>query len=447
MDPLVLQLFIQVILILINAFFAMSELAIVSLNSAKLKNMEENGDKLAGVLLKMVENPNGFLSTIQIGITMAGFLGSAFAAESFSDYLVNWIYYDLGITIFSISTLDTIAIILITIILAYFTLIFGELVPKRIAMQKQMQVAKFSCRILMVVAKITKPLVLFLSFSTNLVLKLCHLSTSANDDSVSEEDIIMMADIGEEKGIIQPYESEWIENVFDFNDVYLKEIMKRISNEDTISTEDSDERIIELIKTFRYFRIPVYQNSPSNVIAYLNIRDFFLNITSKDPKPTSSLFKNCLYVPEMMKAASLFEQFKEKKIDLAIVVNEYGETTGVVTLQDLLEEIVGNIFDEVNDKPHLLQKIQDNVYLADGLCGINDLEDELDMEFEHPSDVVTVGGMILSYLQTIPEDGSKFELNINGVLFKVLKVEKHQIKLIAIEKQNIDSSIEQAKEE
>ena len=218
-----------------------------------------------------------------------------------------------------------------------------------------------------------------------------------------------------------------------------------------IVTDGSCDLSVERVKELEIKVVPFYVSidgvNHQKEIVDLNIRDFFLNITSKEPKPTSSLFKNCLYVPEMMKAASLFEKFKERKTDLAIVVNEYGETTGVVTLQDLLEEIVGNIFDEVNDKPHLMQKIQDNIYLVDGLCSINDLEDELDMEFEHPSDVVTVGGMILSYLQTIPEDGSKFELNINGILFKVLKVEKHQIKLITLEKQEIDSSLEQTKEE
>ena len=446
MDPLVIQLFIQIILILINAFFAMSEIAIISLNAAKLKSMEEDGDKLAGTLLKMVENPNGFLSTIQIGITLAGFLGSAFAAESFSDHLVDLIYNDLGFTLLSVDALETLAIIFITIILAYFTLIFGELVPKRIAMQKQLEVAKFSCRILMMVAKLTKPLVAFLSFSTNVVLKLCRLNPNAKDETVSEEDILLMADIGEEKGIIQPYESEWIENVFDFNDVYLKEIMTRINDVDAIAADDSDEEIISSIKAHRYDRIPVYQGDISNVIAYLDIRDFFLNITEKNPQKTTALFKNCLYVPEMMKAANLFEQFKAKKIDLAIVVNEYGETTGIVTLEDLLEEIVGNIYEELNEKPRLLQKIQDNTYLVDGICPINDLEDELDMEFEHPIDVVTVGGMVLSYLQVIPEDGSKFELDINGFTFKIIKVEKHQIKLIAIEKKKLEEDIIPKKE-
>ncbi|MCI5773937.1 MAG: hemolysin family protein [Erysipelotrichaceae bacterium] len=412
----------------------MSEIAIISLNPAKLKVMEEQGDKQAAILRKMVENPNNFLSTIQIGITLAGFLGSAFAAENFSDYLVVWIYDDLGFKLLSPTTLDALAIIVITIVLAYFTLVFGELVPKRIAMQKQLAVAKFSSKILLIVAKITKPVVNLLSFSTNAILKLCRLNPNASDEEVSEEDIILMADIGEEKGVIQPYESEWIENIFDFNDVYLKEIMNRIVDVALIKADDPKEKIIEIIGRSKNPKIPVYQDNINDIVAYINVKDYLLNILQAKPLPLASLYKKCLYVPQMMKAANLFEQFKSQKIDMAFVVNEYGETIGIVTLEDLLEQIVGNIYDEVNENPRLIQKLQDEVYLVDGSCLINDLEDELDEEFEHPSDVVSVGGMVLSYLQTIPEDGSKFEVVIDNWLCKVLKVEKHQIKLITMEK-------------
>jgi len=246
-DSIPQQLLVQVILILLNALFAATEIAVLSLNGTKLKKLKEKGDKTADKLLKLVEEPSGFLSTIQIGITLAGFLGSAFAAEGFSDPLVHWLYDDLGFTTFSLGTLNTLAVIVITIILSYFTLIFGELVPKRIAMQKSYEVAKLSCGIVRAVAFVMRPVVAFLSFSTNAILRLLHLKTEAEEEQVSEEEIRMMVDLGEETGVLDEDEKEWITNVFEFDDTPVRDIMVRAGEVIAVSIDATKEEILKLI--------------------------------------------------------------------------------------------------------------------------------------------------------------------------------------------------------
>ena len=252
------QLLIQALLIALNAFFAATEMAVVSLNATKLRKMVEDGDTKAEKLLKLVENPSGFLSTIQIGITLAGFLGSAFAADAFSEYLVTWIYDDLGFTALPLSVLNTLSVIVITVILSYFTLIFGELVPKRIALQKPLEMAKFSCSIVSGLASIMRPVIWFLSFSTNTVLKLLRLKTEAEEETITEEEIRMMLDLGEQKGTIDTDEQEWIENVFRFDDISVKEAMTREADMVGFYLDATDEEIYTVIKETGLSRYPVY---------------------------------------------------------------------------------------------------------------------------------------------------------------------------------------------
>ena len=267
MQSVIQQLFVQVILIALNAFFAMTEIAVISLSGNKLKKMEEEGDKKAGALLKLVEEPAAFLSTIQIGITLAGFLGSAFAADSFSDYIVTWLYDGIGIRAVPLSVLNTLSVVIVTIILSYFTLVFGELIPKRIAMQKSMEVAKFACGVVSGLAKVMSPVIWFLSFSTNSILKLLHLKTEAEEETVTEEEIRMMVDLGEAKGAIDREEKEWIENVFDFGDATTRDVMIHVSDVTAFPVDASDEEIENTIRETGYSRYPVYDFECAGVFA------------------------------------------------------------------------------------------------------------------------------------------------------------------------------------
>lgn len=313
------QLLLQVILILLNAFFAAAEIAVVSLNGTKLRRLEEEGDKKAGRLLKLVEEPASFLSTIQVGITMAGFLGSAFAADNFSEYLVKWVYEDIGFHGIPEAALDTISVVVITIILAYFTLIFGELVPKRIAMQKSLEVAKFSSGVISGVAVAMKPVIWFLSFSTNTVLRILHMKTEAEEDSVTEEEIRMMVELGGEKGTIDQEEQEWIQNVFRFDDISVRDAMTREADVVAFSLEEEDEVIMRTIRETGLSRYPVYDEDINDIVGIMNARDYLLNRAGDEPGQIRELLREAYLVPDTVHADDLFRDMQTNKVHLSLI--------------------------------------------------------------------------------------------------------------------------------
>ena len=435
MGSIVQQLLIQAALILINAFFAMTEIAVISLNGAKLRKMEEEGDKKAARLLKMVEEPSGFLSTIQIGITLAGFLGSAFAAESFSEYLVAWVYEDLGFTLLPIPTLHTLSVIVITIILSYFTLIFGELVPKRIAMQKSYEMARISCGVVSTLAVLMRPVVKFLALSTNGVLRLIGMKAEAEEAGVTEEEIRLMMDLGEEKGTIEHEEREWIENVFDFGECIASTSMTHILDVKAIQIDAQIPEIMELIEQTGLSRFPVYRKDLNDIVGILTVREFLIDQHNPSPRPLADLLRPAYFVPESIKCSVLFRDLQQKKVHLAVVVDEYGETAGIITIEDLLEEIVGNIYDEFDpSEPAEIEKIGDNMWRTTGSVSIESLEEELDIELPEDRDYNTLGGMVFSRLNTIPRDGSSLEMEINGLHIYVDMIENHRITLARVQR-------------
>lgn len=263
------QILIQIVLILINAFFAATEIAVISLSANKLRKLEDEGDKLAPKLLRMVEEPAGFLSTIQIGITLAGFLGSAFAADSFSEYIVHWICVDLGVTALPRSAVDTLSVILITLILSYFTLIFGELVPKRVAMQRPMEMARLSCRLVSTLSVIVRPVVHLLSLSTNGVLRLLGMRTDVEEEQVTEDEIRMMIDLGNENGTIDADEKELLHNVFEFSDQRVGDVMTRAADVVVLPVNATAQQVLDVIRTSGLSRLPVYGSNENQILGVL----------------------------------------------------------------------------------------------------------------------------------------------------------------------------------
>ena len=324
MDSIPQQLFLQFFLILLNAFFAMTEIAVISLSPARLRKLAEDGDKTAPRLLKLVEEPAGFLSTIQIGITLAGFLASAFAAENFSDVLVQWLHDDLGFQAIPVNALDTLAVIVITIILSYFTLVLGELTPKRIAMQKPLEVAKLSCGVVSALYFVMRPVIWLLSASTNGLLRLLHMKVEAEEETVTEEEIRMMVDLGEARGAIESEEKEWIENVFDFGDAMARDVMTHVSDVTAIPLDATDGEIMETIRQTGLSRYPVYDEDEDDVVGILSARVFLLDRTGDAPKPLKDLLRPAYCVPDTLKATSLLRDMQSQKIHLAVVVDEYG---------------------------------------------------------------------------------------------------------------------------
>ena len=403
------QLLIQAVFIAINAVFAGLEMAMVSLNSTKLKMLDEEGDKAARRLLKMLENPAGFLSAIQVAISLSGFLGSAFAADSLSEPLTDWLI-SLGLTGIPYSTLNSISVVVITIILTIVTIIFGELVPKRIAQQKSYEMARIFLKLLVAISTILKPVIWLTSSATNLILRMLHLKTSSEDDAVSEAEIRMMVESGGDSGTIEEDEKEMIQNIFEFNDIRVSEIMTRIGDVNYFDVDEDEKTILDTIKESGNSRYPVYEDDINNVIGILNARDFLLNINEPHKKTVRQMLRSAYFVPESIKA-------------------------DIITLEDLLEEIVGNIYDEFDEaEAPEIEKLGDNRWRVSGTLSIEDLEKELDVDIPDEGDYDTVGGMVFSCLHEIPEDGQTFTIEINDLRITVTRVEDKRIVEAIVEK-------------
>ena len=406
MDTIPQQLLLQIILILINAFFAMTEIAVISLNAGKLRMMAEEGDKTAPKLIKLVEEPSGFLSTIQIAITLAGFLSSAFAADNFAGYLVDWVYDGLGFQALSRGTLNTLSVIAITLILSYFTLVLGELTPKRIAMQKPLQVAKISCGVVTAIAAVLRPVVWLLSVSTNGLLRLMRLSTQPEEETVTEEEIRMMVDLGQARGTIQQAEGQWIDNVFDFGESMARDLMTHAGDVTAFPVTAEDQELFQAIRKTGLSRYPVYEGDMNHVLGILNARVFLLDRAGEHPRPLRELLQPAYFVPETLNAATLLRDMQSKKIHIAVVIDEYGDTAGIITMEDLLEEIVGNIYDEFDpSEPAEIEEISPGVWRVSGGADIEEVAEALDVDLPEDLEFDTLGGLIFSQLHTIPRNG------------------------------------------
>ncbi len=428
MPTILKQLLLQLLLILLNAFFAATEIAVISLNENKLRHQIEEGDKKASKMLKMVEEPTGFLSTIQIGITLAGFLGSAFAADNFSEMLVGWLTGTFSIPI-SEATLDTIAVIVITLILSYFTLVLGELVPKRIAMRNPEGLARTVCGIIIFLEKLLKPIVWFMTVSTNGMLRLFGINPHEEKDPVSEDDIRLMIDIGEEKGTIDPDEKEMIENIFEFNNTTVGEIMTHRTSVTFLDATSTTEEILDIIKESGYSRFPVYEESADDVIGVLIARDFLMDYLKKQKINVKKMVQPVKFVHEGVRADALFKEMQKERVHLAVVVDDFGGTAGIITLEDLLEEIVGNIYDESDEQTRPdITKLDENLWRVAGSIPIDDLCEELDIEIECESEEYkTLGGLIFSEMTSIPPDGSTPELDVKGIHVKVEEIIERRV--------------------
>lgn len=444
-DPIWGHLLLQLVLIAINAFFAATEIAVISLNENKIRHQAEEGDAKAKQLLHLISAPNGFLSTIQVGITLAGFLGSAFAADNFASRLTEWLVNDLHVTILPQDTLNTLSVILITLILSYFTLVLGELAPKRIAMQRPEKIARLTCGVISFMARFTKPIILFLSASTNGVMRLMGINPHHGGSNVTEEEIRMMVDIGEEKGAIETNERNMIENIFEFNNSSAQDVMIHRTDVASIWIQDTPKTIIKTILDTGLSRFPVYEEDIDDVIGILYTRDYLLNEHDNPPKPIRELLREAYFVPETVQADVLFREMQRRKMHLAIVVDEYGGMSGIVTLEDLLEEIVGSIYDEFD--PAAKQEITpigENQWRVAGTVDLESLSEALDITLPLEDEYDTLGGLIFNQLTTIPQDGSHPEVTVCGLRIYVEELLEHRVETAIITKLQ---PLEEAKEE
>ncbi len=408
MPDIVKQLLLQLVLILLNAFFAATEIAVISLNEKKVKAQAEEGDKKAKKMLKMIEQPTGFLSTIQIGITLAGFLGSAFAADNFAERLTAFFVRTFSISPSAVSVIDTVSVIVITLILSYFTLVLGELVPKRIAMRHKEKLAQKVCGIISALATILKPIVWFLSVSTNGVLRLFGIDPNAKEEVVSEEDIVLMLDAGADEGALDEDDITYIKNVFKLDRLTAADIMTP-RRAVTFLPDDADKAtIIAAIDETGFSRIPIYTGNVDKVIGVLHAREYLLKRENADFKLEQVLYTP-LFVPETVHLDILFKDMQKNRAHMAVIINEYGETAGVVTMEDILEELVGEIWDEGEETIEPITQIDENTYRV--LCNtpLDDFLTFFELTPDEDSEATTVNGWLTERSGNIPQEGDLFD--------------------------------------
>lgn len=427
-------LFVQIILIVLNAIFASAEIAVLAMNETKLARMAEQGNNRAKRLVRLTQEPARFLATIQVAITLSGFLGSAFAADNFSEPLVSWVV-EMGVNI-PRSTLDTIAVILITLILSYFTLVFGELVPKRIAMKKSEELAMGISGLVAGISILFKPIVSFLSISTNTVLKHCGIDPNEAEEQVGEEEIRMLVDVGSEKGTIDHQEKEFIQNVFEFNDIMAGTIATHRTDMTVLWMADDVKKWDETIHNTRHTLYPVCKESMDHVVGVLNAKDYFRLKEKNKDMVINSAISTPYFVMKTTKADVLFRNMKQSKQSMAVVLDEYGGVVGIVTLFDLLEEIVGDLNDIVpisSEQETAVIRRNDNRWEVKGNIRLSDMEEAIGVAFE-TEDCDTFTGFVFQKFGMVPKDGTaKIELEIENMHIIIDKIKEHQIEHAIIE--------------
>ncbi|MDL2211345.1 hemolysin family protein [Erysipelotrichaceae bacterium OttesenSCG-928-M19] len=437
------QLIVIIILIFVNAFFAMSEMAIVSVNKNRINTLAEKGNKQAIALNKILEDPNKFLSTIQVGITLAGFLSSAFAASSLSAPLEK-IFTNLGIP-----SGQTIAIIIITLILSYFTLVFGELVPKRIALQKPETIALNSIYIITFVSKISAFFVKILSMSTNFFMRLLKIDTNKVEEQVTEEEINQLLEIGTKHGLLNETGKEMIESVFLFDDKLAKDVMTSRKN---VLFIDIDKPFTEYYDEYfdaMFSRVPVYKDDADNVIGILYMKDLLVKAyeVGFDNIDLTEIIQEPYFTSERKNIDVLFTELQNNKKHIAILIDEYGGVSGIVTMEDLVEEIVGEIEDEFDEYDEIVKE-NEYTYLIKGYVTISDLNDELDLELDDTNeDYDTIAGLLIDSLGDLPDNVENSTVVIDDLVFKPVEIVDNKIELVKLIFKKDDKKEEESKEE
>ena len=430
---LTVQLLIIVALTFCNAFFAMAEMALVSLSKAKLKAIAddtEDGDARAEKVLILLDEPNKFLSTIQVVITLAGFLSSAFASFNMSEGLCN-LLAKAGITLN-----PQIAVVVITILLSYFTLVFGELFPKRIALRNPEGLAIKSVNTIVLMKKIFNPFVFLLSASVEGLIKLFKLQPDDNNTEYMEEEIINILEEGQEQGEIDETGKDMINAVFEFDDSYAYEIMTPRTDVYALCINDSPKTYIDEMLNKRYSRIPFYDEDQDDVVGVLFMKDYIIEAKEKgfDNVDIKALLKKPYFVPENKKINELLGEMQNEKQSIAIIIDEYGGFSGIITIEDLLEEIVGNIEDEFENDAPGIEVVSDNEYIVDAITNLDDLDESIGVLLESESDnSETLGGFITELSGEVPDEqdiGKVFDFK--NYHFKILEVGDKRLEKIGI---------------
>lgn len=425
---LLLQFIVIIVLTGINAFFSGAEMSIVSVNKNKIKVMVEEGDKKAILLDNLLKEPSKFLSTIQVGITLASFFASASAATGLSQFL------SVFLNKMKVPYSAQLSMIIVTFLLSYVTLVFGELIPKRVALRSSEKMALSSIGVIVFISKIFSPFVKFLTFSTNVVLTLLKLKEDNIEEKVSKEELRSLVEVGREHGIINEVEKEMIENIIVFDEKIAREIMIPRTKVFLIDRNTTIEELFETKEVGKYSRIPVYEEEADNIVGILLTKDLMMEAYKKgfENINISEMVQEAYFVPETKNVNELFNEMQLEKKHIAILIDEYGGFSGIVTLEDLIEEVMGNIADEYDDEDLSIRQLSSNKYLISGDVSLNDLNDAFHIELESKY-YDTLSGLLIEKLGYIPEDDEKISpITIDGIEFKPQKVRDKKIEKIIV---------------
>lgn len=447
-ESIIFMILLQVVLIALNAVFACAEIAIISMNDNKMNKMAAEGNKKAKHLVKLTEEPARFLSTIQIAITLSGFLGSAFAAENFSDVLVD-VLIGWGVPV-PTEVLESVAVIVITLILSYFTLVFGELVPKQVAMRKAEPLALGLSGLISGIATIFKPIVSFLTFSTNSMLRLMGIDPNEEEEEVSEEEIRMMVDAGSEKGTIDYEEKEFIQNIFEFDDLSAEEIMTHRTDVTMLDLEDSMEEWKNIIYGSRHTLYPVCDGSADEIVGVLNAKSYF---RLDDNHDRENVMKNAVtsayMVPDTVKADTLFRNMRKERHGMAVILDEYGGTRGIVTINDLVEQLVGDLGNnEIVEEEGYIELLEDNTWKVQGSVTLEEVSEVIGIHIDSEENE-TLSGLIFHEYGSVPKDGSCIEVELGKMNVQVLDIQDHQVEtaIIQIKEEKPEESEDESEKE
>lgn len=429
MPDLVKQLLLQFILIALNAFFAATEIAVISLNDKKIRASADDGDKKAAKMLKIIDDPTKFLSTIQVGITLAGFLASAFAADSFAEMLSAYLTRTFEIAPAHIEMIETVSVIAITLILSYFTLVLGELVPKRIAMRNKEKFAFAVCGIISVFMVVLRPIIWFLTISTNGVLRICGIDPKEKEEAVSEEDIVIMLDAGADEGALDQDDVEYIKNVFKLDRLSAADVMTQRSAIVAIPEDISESELIKTITEEGYSRIPVYADGLDKIVGILRVREYLLKRGTPDFTMDIAMLAP-KFVPETMHLDALLKEMQENHSQMVIVVNEYGMTSGIVTMEDIIEELVGEIWDEQDEAVEPIVSVAEDMYRVLSNISIDEFFSFFELERNEEIESTTVNGWLSERFGSIAEEGFAFDYeNLSICVTKADDIMTHEIKV------------------
>lgn len=429
-SPLAVQFIFLFVLIIINAFFAAAEMAVVSVNKNKIKILAQEGNKRAIAVQNLLENPNVFLSTIQVAITLAGFLASASAAVGLSDDL-GGLLTSLGLS-YTVAT--DLAVVIVTIILSYVTLVLGELFPKRLALQHSERIAMLAVRPINFIAVLSKPFVWFLSVSVNVLLRLTRQKVDMDDEEFSEDEVMSMLEVGQESGVLKEEGKKMINSIFAFDDKLAYEVMTPRTDVFSIDINDPMEEYIDKLMELRYSRIPVYDDDSDKIIGILNIKDYLIKAREEgfDNVDIGTIIRKPYFVPETKNIDSLFYELQTTRQQIAILIDEYGGFSGIVTMEDIIEEVMGDIDDEYDEEEPEIQQLDESTYLMDGAMDLDDINEELGTELESDNSE-TIGGFIIDILGEIPDESEEDRIvEFENYIFKIESVKDRRIESVKL---------------